>query len=89
MMPSNQDTSARLRYLNDQRVRRETNLVDPESVMRQMAEQIKEMMEYMPPPPSRNCSCHINPPCSDCVEHGHLREIMQSAETLIKPYILW
>lgn len=25
-------------------------------------------------PPDSNCSCHISPPCSDCVENGGARE---------------
>lgn len=26
--------------------------------------------------PERNCSCHISPPCNDCVENSGLREIV-------------
>jgi hypothetical protein len=28
--------------------------------------------------PERNCSCHISPPCNDCVDHGGLREIVEN-----------
>lgn len=33
--------------------------------------------------PDANCSCHLAPPCSDCVEHGHIREILGNAKALI------
>lgn len=33
--------------------------------------------------PDANCSCHLAPPCNDCVEHGHMREIMSNAKALI------
>lgn len=31
-------------------------------------------LEYVDEPPKRNCSCHIRPPCNDCVDHSALRE---------------
>lgn len=31
-------------------------------------------------PPSRNCSCHINPPCNDCVDFTGQREAKQGWE---------
>ena len=27
--------------------------------------------------PSKNCSCHLNPPCSDCVDHGETRDLIE------------
>jgi hypothetical protein len=27
-------------------------------------------------PPDPNCSCHVNPPCSDCVDHHYSREAL-------------
>ena len=27
--------------------------------------------------PTKNCSCHICPPCNDCVDHGHTRELVE------------
>jgi hypothetical protein len=33
--------------------------------------------------PESNCSCHISPPCSDCVEHGHVREALEQAQAAI------
>lgn len=44
---------------------------------------IKQLLEFIDEPPERNCSCHITPPCSDCVEHSHLREVLTSADALL------
>lgn len=32
--------------------------------------------------PDANCSCHINPPCSDCVNYGYRRELIARAKAL-------
>lgn len=34
-------------------------------------------------PPDRNCSCHISPPCNDCVEWSGLREAVEHAESAL------
>lgn len=28
--------------------------------------------------PPTNCSCHISPPCSDCIEHSQTRAIIET-----------
>jgi len=33
--------------------------------------------------PERNCSCHISPPCNDCVEYGHMRQLLLEARAAI------
>jgi len=33
--------------------------------------------------PDGNCSCHINPPCNDCVNYGGIRESIEYAEKAI------
>ena len=33
--------------------------------------------------PDGNCSCHISPPCSDCVENSCLRERLENAKDAI------
>lgn len=40
------------------------------------------LLELIYVPPS-NCSCHVNPPCDDCVENGAIREAVESARTAI------
>ncbi len=38
------------------------------------------MLERIPKPPNRNCSCHISPPCNDCVDFGGEREAFEVAK---------
>ena len=33
--------------------------------------------------PEANCSCHINPPCNDCVDNDGLRQALKSARTTL------
>jgi len=40
-------------------------------------------MDAVDRPPERNCSCHISPPCNDCVENSGLREAFEYAEEII------
>ena len=34
--------------------------------------------------PDANCSCHLNPPCGDCVEYGGIRDVRGLANALLK-----
>lgn len=34
--------------------------------------------------PDPNCSCHVNPPCGDCVEYGGIRDVRKTANELLK-----
>ena len=40
-------------------------------------------MERVAEPPEANCSCHISPPCNDCVENWGLREAFSAAKEAI------
>lgn len=40
-------------------------------------------MERVDEPPEANCSCHISPPCNDCVENWGLREAFSYAKEAI------
>lgn len=33
-------------------------------------------------PPAANCSCHISPPCNDCIQHACAREAWAAARAL-------
>jgi superfamily I DNA/RNA helicase len=33
--------------------------------------------------PERNCACHLNPPCNDCVEFGGMRELLERARAIV------
>jgi hypothetical protein len=51
------------------------------SVLRSVLE---GLVEVVPEPPERNCSCHVAPPCGDCVMWGGLREALENARTILK-----
>ena len=35
-------------------------------------------------PPEGGCSCHISPPCNDCVDYSHVRELIADARHSIQ-----
>jgi hypothetical protein len=41
---------------------------------------LEQLLEMIDTPPARNCSCHISPPCGDCVEYSGLRIAIADAE---------
>ena len=44
---------------------------------------LEAMVENCEEPPEANCSCHVAPPCNDCVDFSGLREVFSdSKETL-------
>ncbi len=45
---------------------------------------LSQVLEATDEPPPRNCSCHLAPPCSDCVEWGWLREAREGAMEALK-----
>lgn len=44
---------------------------------------LEHLLERGIAPPDRNCSCHISPPCNDCVEWSGLREAVEHAESAL------
>lgn len=50
--------------------------------LRALAEMI---LDFVNEPPDRNCSCHISPPCIDCVENSGLRELFEAARAALGP----
>ena len=41
----------------------------------ELAGLLEDVLEFIGEPPPPNCSCHISPPCNDCVDHAEAREI--------------
>lgn len=39
---------------------------------------LSHLLECIEEPPDANCSCHVNPPCFDCVDHSGLREAIKA-----------
>jgi hypothetical protein len=42
---------------------------------------LEDLMEATGEPPDRNCSCHISPPCPDCIDYGGWREALENADS--------
>lgn len=45
---------------------------------------LRALLDCTEPPPDANCSCHIRPPCSDCVNYAALREALDLARTAMR-----
>jgi hypothetical protein len=45
---------------------------------------LEQLVEAIDAPPAANCSCHIAPPCGDCVEWSALREALADAKTALQ-----
>ena len=46
---------------------------------------LQELLDATDEPPEAKCSCHMSPPCSDCVDFGHIREAIATARAALKP----
>jgi hypothetical protein len=46
-------------------------------------EALSDLLDQTETPPDTNCSCHIAPPCHDCVEYSGIRYAMKQARTTI------
>lgn len=46
-------------------------------------EALKDLLDQTEPPPDKNCSCHIAPPCSDCVDYSGVRYAIEQANKTI------
>ena len=44
---------------------------------------LTDLLDVIEEPPERNCSCHISPPCSDCVDNSGLRDALKGARAAI------
>lgn len=53
-----------------------------------VADGVREALEFLlevTEPPERNCSCHLNPPCGDCVDYGAIRDAHAQARAALTP----
>jgi len=46
-------------------------------------ETIDRLLDYVSQPPKSNCACHISAPCADCTDYTDLREVLETANSLI------
>jgi len=49
----------------------------------ELLEALKYLYAVTETPPDKNCRCHIDPPCSDCIEYRGLREAINFARKAI------
>lgn len=56
---------------------------DVERERDQLRGALELMLERVQEPPEANCSCHLSPPCNDCIEYGGEREAFESAKDAI------
>lgn len=47
---------------------------------RSLVAALELMLERIAEPPEANCSCHISPPCNDCVDYSGEREAFECAK---------
>lgn len=45
-----------------------------------LAVEMAEILKFQTP--NANCSCHLSPPCNDCVEFAHTRELIVAFDKL-------
>lgn len=50
-------------------------------------ELLQDLTEFIDVP-EKNCSCHLSPPCGDCVEYAGIRETIESANQILAEYKL-
>lgn len=80
------------KHLDDMRASEQALLkefANREAVMwdlKRAIEQLQELIQNERPIPDKCCSCHIVPPCSDCSDHGHAREVMEQASLALKQF---
>jgi hypothetical protein len=41
------------------------------------------VLDFCSEPPDPNCSCHVAPPCFDCVEHSGMRDLFAAARAAL------
>jgi hypothetical protein len=49
-----------------------------------LLEAVEALEEHLPGVPDANCSCHLSPPCNDCVEWSRLREALETISSIRK-----
>ncbi len=76
-------TQERAKNLEAQ-VQAQAELLEAQSAALKLASlALSEGVEYVEEPPEKNCSCHLAPPCNDCVEHSAVREFFSDARTAL------
>lgn len=54
-----------------------------QQLLKQALEALGDLLDQTESPPDGNCSCHIAPPCADCVDYSGIRYAIKQANTAI------
>lgn len=68
-----------LKEIDDEHARRHA----PASVDGEVMGLLEELLNNTDEPPPANCSCHIAPPCNDCVDNSSARELRDRIRTTL------
>ena len=71
--------SEHLRHLATENARQKAEIAELVGMVRYLNDEVEV-------PPDANCSCHISPPCSDCIDYGSMRELKNDAQKLLAKY---
>jgi hypothetical protein len=64
----------------------ESNQATAETSGNSLAIAADHLLDCMHAPPDPNCSCHISPPCNDCVDHAYVRDAIQGVKDALAAY---
>ena len=53
--------------------------IETQELAEALASLLESALAIIGEPPERNCSCHLSPPCNDCVDHNFTREMLENA----------
>jgi hypothetical protein len=62
----------------------DVNAVEPAARVAALERSLQDLLDNVDEPPEANCSCHISPPCGDCVNYSGAREAFASARAALK-----
>lgn len=51
--------------------------------IRRLKAALASLLEVVDEPPDANCSCHLSPPCNDCIDYSHIREALSDARAVL------
>ena len=75
--------AAKLAEVEKERDALKAKLEHADTRIRRLEACIEEFLDHTEVPDA-NCSCHLAPPCGDCVEYGRIREVRGLANALLK-----
>ena len=75
--------AAKLAEVEKERDALKAKLEHADTRLRRLEACIEEFLDHTEVPDA-NCSCHLGPPCRDCVEYGSIREVRALANALLK-----